>query len=67
MNTLGQTAARATASTLIDVIDKKIGKDREEEMVKLIDFMEKYMSGEKMDIDYDKAREELELIGRTWK
>ena len=57
MNTLGHTAARATASTLIDVIDKKIGKDREKEMVKLIDFMEKYMSGEKMDIDYDKARE----------
>lgn len=57
MNTLGHTAARATASTIIDVIDKKIGKDREKEMVKLIDFMEKYMSGEKMDIDYDKARE----------
>ena len=41
MNTMGHTAARATASILIDVIDKKIGKDREKEMVKLIDFMEK--------------------------
>lgn len=56
MSNLGHTAARATASKIIDVLVKNIDKDREKEMVKLIDFMEKYMSGEKLDIDYDKVR-----------
>ncbi len=56
MNNIGHTAARATASKIIDVLVKNIDKDREKEMIKLIDFMEKYMSGEKLDIDYDKVR-----------
>ena len=57
MSNLGHTAARATASKIIDVLLKNMGRDREKEMVRLIDFMEKYMSGEKLDIDYDKIRE----------
>ena len=42
MSNLGHTAARATASKIIDVLVKNIDKDREKEMIKLIDFMEKY-------------------------
>lgn len=57
MSNLGHTAARVAASKIIDVLLKNIGKDREKEMVKLIDLMEKYMSGEKLDVDYDKIRE----------
>ena len=57
MSNLGHTAARTAASKIIDVLLKNIGKDREKEMVKLIDLMEKYMSGEKLDVDYDKIRE----------
>ena len=34
-----------------------IEKDREKEMLKLIDLMEKYMSGEKLDIDYGKVKD----------
>ena len=48
MSNLGHTAARVAASKIIDVLLKNIGKDREKEMVKLIDLMEKYMSGEKL-------------------
>ena len=54
MSNLRHTAARATAAKIIDVLVNNIEKDREEEMLKLIDFMEKYMSGEKLDIDYGK-------------
>ena len=57
MSNLGHTAARVAASKIIDVLLKNIGKDREKEMVKLIDLMEKYMSGEKLGVDYDKIRE----------
>lgn len=57
MSNLGHTAARVAASKIIDVLLKNIGKDREKEMVKLIDLMEKYMSGEKLNVDYDKIRE----------
>ena len=52
MSNLGHAAARATAAKIIDVVVKNIGEDREKEIVKLTDFMEKYMSGEKLDVDY---------------
>ena len=52
MSNLGHIAARTTASKIIDVLVNNIEKDREKEMLKLIDLMEKYMSGEKLDIDY---------------
>ena len=57
MSNLGHTAARATAAKIIDVLVNNIEKDREKEMLKLIDFMEKYMSGEKLDIDYGKVKD----------
>ena len=61
MSNLGHTAARATASKIIDVLLKNMGRDREKEMVRLIDFMEKYMSGEKLDIDYDKITDNISV------
>ena len=57
MSNLGHIAARATAAKIIDVLVNNIEKDREKEMLKLIDLMEKYMSGEKLDIDYGKVKD----------
>ena len=57
MSNLGHIAARTTAATIIDVLVNNIEKDREKEMLKLIDLMEKYMSGEKLDIDYGKVKD----------
>ncbi len=57
MSNLGHIAARTTASKIIDVLFNNIEKDREKEMLKLIDLMEKYMSGEKLDIDYGKVKD----------
>ena len=57
MSNLGHIAARTTASKIIDVLVNNIEKDREKEMLKLIDLMEKYMSGEKLDIDYGKVKD----------
>ena len=57
MSNLRHTAARETAAKIIDVLVNNIEKDREKEMLKLIDLMEKYMSGEKLDIDYGKVKD----------
>lgn len=57
MSNLRHTAARTTAAKIIDVLVNNIEKDREKEMLKLIDLMEKYMSGEKLDIDYGKVKD----------
>ena len=57
MSNLRHTVARATAAKIIDVLVNNIEKDREKEMLKLIDLMEKYMSGEKLDIDYGKVKD----------
>ena len=56
MSNIGHSAARMAASKTIDIVLKNIDKNREEEVVKLIDFMAKYMSDEKMDVDYEKAK-----------
>lgn len=56
MSNIGHAAARMTASKAIDVILKNMDKDREKEVVKLVDLMQKYMSEEKLDLNYDKAR-----------
>ena len=47
MSSIGHSAARMAASKTIDIALKNIDKNREEEVVKLIDFMAKYMSDEK--------------------
>ena len=56
MSNIGHSAARMAASKTIDIALKNIDKNREEEVVKLIDFMAKYMADEKMDVDYEKAK-----------
>ncbi|MBO5146666.1 MAG: radical SAM protein [Lachnospiraceae bacterium] len=57
MGTMTHAAGRLAFSKAIDIALKEVRKNREEGVVKLIDLMEKYMSGEKLDVDYDKARE----------
>ena len=56
MSNIGHSAARMAASKTIDIALKNIDENREEEVVKLIDFMAKYMADEKMDVDYEKAK-----------
>ena len=48
MSNIGHSAARAVASKAIDVVLKNVDKNREEGVCKLIDFMQKYMSEEKL-------------------
>ena len=56
MNKFTHMSARKAASLAVDVLLKKVNKDnREEEMVKLIDFVEKYMAGEDF-VDFSYAR-----------
>lgn len=56
MGNLAHKTARMTVSGAIDVVYKQVDKNREDAIIKLVDLMEKYMSDEKMDINYDKAR-----------
>ena len=56
MGNLTHAAGRLAVSKVSDVVLKNLDKDREKEIVKLVDFMEKYMDGEKLDINYEKAR-----------
>lgn len=56
MGTMTHKAGRAAFSKAIDYALKN--KDNwEEEVSRLLDLMQKYMSGEKLDIDYDKAKQ----------
>lgn len=56
MSTMTHKAERAAFSKAIDYALKN--KDNwEKEVSNLLDLMQKYMSGEKLDIDYDKARQ----------
>ena len=57
MSNIGNSAARLAASKAFDVVLKNVDKNREKEVCKLIDLMEKYMSDEKLDVNYDRARE----------
>ena len=57
MAKLTHLSARKAASLGIDVLLKKVNKnDREEEMLKLVDIMEKFMEGDEMALDYDWIR-----------
>ena len=57
MAKLTHRSARKAASLGIDVLLKKVNKnDREEEMLKLVDIMEKFMEGDEMALDYDWIR-----------
>ena len=57
MSNIRHSAARLAASNAFDVVLKNVDKNREKEVCKLIDLMEKYMSDEKLDVNYDRARE----------
>lgn len=57
MGSMTHAAGRAAFSTALDVTLKTLNKNPEGEIVKLIDLMQKYMDGEKIDIDYDKAKQ----------
>lgn len=46
-------------SKATDLILKNLDKDREKEILKLVDFMEKYMDGEKLDVDFDGVRQKV--------
>lgn len=56
MGALTHAAGRMAFSAAIDVALKDVRKNREEGIVKLVDLMEKYMSDEKMDVNYDTVR-----------
>ncbi|MDD6282391.1 MAG: radical SAM protein [Oribacterium sp.] len=57
MSSIGHSAARLAASKAIDVVLKDVDKNRGQCVCRLIDLMEKYMSDEKLDVDFDKARD----------
>ena len=50
-------AGRAAFGKAIDIALRNADKDWEPEVEKLMDLMQNYMSGEKLDIDYDRAKE----------
>ena len=53
MGTITHKAGRVAVGKAADVVIKNLDKDREKEILKLVDFMEKYMDGEKLDVDFD--------------
>lgn len=55
--TMTHKAGRAAFGKAIDIALRNADKDWEPEVEKLMDLMQNYMSGEKLDIDYDKAKE----------
>ena len=57
MAKLTHLSARKAASLGIDVLLKKVNRnDREEEMLKIVDIMEKFMEGDELALDYDWIR-----------
>lgn len=56
MGKITHSAGRLAVSKTADIVLKNAKKDREKEIVKLVDFMEKYMDGEELGINFDKAR-----------
>ena len=57
MGTMTHIAGRAAFSKAVDIVLKNADKDREKEITKLVDLMEKYMGSEKIDVDYNKVKE----------
>lgn len=56
MGTMTHIAGRAAFSKAVDIVLKNADKDREKEITKLVDLMEKYMGSEKIDVDYNKVK-----------
>lgn len=59
MGTITHKAERVAVGKAADVVIKNLDKDREKEILKLVDFMEKYMDGEKLDVDFDSVRKKI--------
>lgn len=59
MGTITHKAGRVAVGKAADVVIKNLDKDREKEILKLVDFMEKYMDGEKLDVDFDSVRKKI--------
>ena len=57
MGTMTHIAGRAAFSKAVDIVLKNADKDREKEITKPVDLMEKYMGSEKIDVDYNKVKE----------
>ncbi len=58
MKRIGHTAERMAVGTAIDLVLKKINKEeREQELVKMVDFMEKYVNVLPEKINYDRMKE----------
>ena len=60
MGTMTHIAGRAAFSKAVDIVLKNADKDREKEITKLVDLMEKYMGSEKIDVDYNKVKEAVD-------
>jgi MoaA/NifB/PqqE/SkfB family radical SAM enzyme len=56
MATMTHKVGRVAFSTAADMVLHSVRKNREESIIKLVDLMQKYMSGEKLDINYDLVR-----------
>lgn len=56
MGTISHAAARTAFAAAADVVLHNARKNPEESVCNLVDLMEKYMKGEKMDINYDNAK-----------
>ena len=57
MSEMTHKAGRAAFGKAIDIALKNADHDWEKEVSKLMDLVQKYMSGEKLDVDYEKAKE----------
>ena len=62
MGTITHKAGRIAVSKVTDVVLKNLDKDREKEILKLVDFIEKYMDGEKLDVDFNNIRKKIEPV-----
>ena len=60
MGTITHKAGRIAVSKVTDVVLKNLDKDREKEILKLVDFIENYMDGEKLDVDFNNIRKKIE-------
>ena len=60
MGTITHKAGRIAVSKVTDVVLKNLDKDREKGILKLVDFIEKYMDGEKLDVDFNNIRKKIE-------
>lgn len=56
MGSLTHAAGRLAVGKAADVVLKKTDKNRDEEVGKLVDFIGKFMDGEKVDMNYDKVK-----------